>query len=280
MAREAGIPTRRLSNGGFTSVGRGVWVTRGTAVTYDLRVRAAMLVVPDTAVVSHASALHVHGLWLPTLSDVVHVTMPDGRRPRSRAGLRVHSRRGLLARQVVHGLPVTTAGQTFLDMASLVDGDELVVVGDHLVRPRGVLDELAQVVADHPGGRFRGRAARALGLVRPGVDSPQETRLRLAIVRFGLPEPEVNLVVRDAGGEWLGRSELGYRRERVLIQYEGDVHRTSRRQWRKDIARDESYRADGWTVLRATADDVTRPHRFCWRLAVALGLADRWPRTG
>jgi hypothetical protein len=100
MAREAGIPTRRLSNGGFTLVGRGVWVTRGTAMTYDLRVRAAMLVVPDTAVVSHASALQVHGLWLPTLSDV--------------------------ARQVVHGLPVTTAGQTFLDMASLVDGDELV----------------------------------------------------------------------------------------------------------------------------------------------------------
>jgi hypothetical protein len=114
---------------------------------------------------------------------------------------------------------------------------------------------------------------RALGRARDGVDSPQETRLRLGIVAYGLPEPDVAVVVRDRHGEWLGVVELGYRKRRVLIQYEGDLHRTSRRRWRQDIARDEAYIAEGWRVLRATADDVDRPARFCHRLQQVLEQA-------
>ena len=45
-------------------------------------------------------------------------------------------------------------------------------------------------------------ALRAAGLVREGVDSPMETRVRLLIVLAGLPEPSVNHIVRAEDGSW------------------------------------------------------------------------------
>jgi hypothetical protein len=112
-------------------------------------------------------------------------------------------------------------------------------------------------------------------LLRPGVDSPQETRLRLIIVRAGLPEPDVNVPVFDAAGEWIGSPDLGYGAYRIALQYEGDVHRSNPRRWRQDIARDEAFADAGWLVLRTTADDVARPSRFLHRLTRAL-VARGW----
>jgi hypothetical protein len=96
------------------------------------------------------------------------------------------------------------------------------------------------------------------------------TRLRLIVVRGGLPEPTVNPEVRDAAGEWLGQPDLAHLRAMVATQFEGDVHRTSQRRWRQDIARDEAFRDNGWTVLRTTGDDIHRPAPYLWRLRRAL----------
>lgn len=168
------------------------------------------------------------------------------------------------------GLRVTSPGRTLLDVAPGLTDDELVVAADHLARIGGSVASLRREVEATARHRAARRVLRALERARDGVDSPQETRLRLGIVASGLPEPDVALVVRDRHGEWLGVVELGYREQRVLIQYEGDAHRTNPRRWRQDIARDEAYLAEGWRLLRATADDVERPARFCHRLQQAL----------
>jgi hypothetical protein len=269
MAREAGVAASRLRRNRFRRVLRGVYVTADTPDSLWLRCAAAGLLLPEQAAFSHTTALAVTGLR--TGDDEVHATVPvPAPAPRSRDGLVVHRSAVPLVPVSVHGVSITAPGRTLLDMAALVTRDELVVVGDHLVRRAGSVDALAAEVlalTTHPGRR---RAASALPLVRLGVDSPQETRLRLAIVRFGLPEPQVALTVLDRAGEWLGEADLGYRWARVAIQYDGDIHRTSRRRWRQDIARDEAYRAEGWRVLRATGDDVDRPRRFCTRLEQAL----------
>ena len=47
-------------------------------------------------------------------------------------------------------------------------------------------------------------ARRAASLAREGVDSPQETRLRLLLVLAGLPEPRVNLIIR--GGRLMAQA--------------------------------------------------------------------------
>jgi hypothetical protein len=175
---------------------------------------------------------------------------------------------------VMHsGLWLTTPGRTMLDVAHAMPDDDLVVIGDHVARIRGGVQDLWDEIDRCPRHRQRRRVRWALRRVRVGVDSPQETRLRLAIVRCGLPEPMVDVPVRDAGGGWIGQADVGYRRARVAIQYEGDVHRSTPRRWRQDIARDEAFVEVGWRVLRATADDVRWPSAFCRRLAAALAAA-------
>jgi very-short-patch-repair endonuclease len=57
----------------------------------------------------------------------------------------------------------------------------------------------------------------------------------------------------------------------VLVEYEGDGHRTSRGKFRSDITRVEEYADGGWFALRAQADDVfADPNPFLGRLGRRL----------
>lgn len=97
-----------------------------------------------------------------------------------------------------------------------------------------------------------------MALVRERVDSPQETRLRLLVVRAAIPEPAVNVAARaDDGATWLAVPDLAWHELRIALEYLGDVHRTARGRWRKDVARREVLEDHGWKVLFATADDLT-----------------------
>ncbi len=276
MAERAGVPSRRLRNSSYRRVYRDVYVVATEPDTLRLRCQAALLTVPPGSALSHESVLEVTGLCDLEPGGAVHVsTQPGTWRPRTQPGLVVHERSKQFAVATARGLPTTGPARALVDVAPSRTPDGLVVVSDHLLRRMGGLDAMvAGLVAE--AGRRRVHAAReAVVRSREGVDSPQETRLRLAIVAYGLPEPEVNLLVKDRAGEWLGRSELGYRRFRILMQYEGDEHRTNPRRWRQDIARDESYMDDDWRVLRATADDVARPRGFCNRVEREIARAIR-----
>ncbi len=102
------------------------------------------------------------------------------------------------------GLWITTRVRTWLDCARLMSVDELVVVADHLVRvpreafegrsePYATMPELAAMLDRHKGTPGIVKAREALRLARVGSDSPQETKVRLACGRAGLPEPEINV---------------------------------------------------------------------------------------
>ncbi|MEO7121569.1 MAG: DUF559 domain-containing protein [Lacisediminihabitans sp.] len=111
----------------------------------------------------------------------------------------------------------------------------------------------------------------ALPSVRLRVRSPRETLLRLLLVAAGLPEPEINFWIYSDHGEFLTESDLVYAKEKVVIEYEGDHHRTDLRQWRKDIARREALEDAGWRVIRVSADDMDRyPDRLITRIRKAL----------
>jgi hypothetical protein len=78
---------------------------------------------------------------------------------------------------------VTSPARTFVDLADLLALVDLVVVGDALVRlglcsPARLCEEAAAARTR----RVRQAARRAAALVRPRVDSPMETRLRLLLV--------------------------------------------------------------------------------------------------
>lgn len=109
------------------------------------------------------------------------------------------------------------------------------------------------------GARGVRRLRAALPLLRGRTDSCRETRLRPAVIGAGLPCPQVNRPVHDDSGRYVAMPDLAYPDLRVAIEYDGDIHRTDRSTWRRDIARRRSLEAIGWWLITCTADDVRAP---------------------
>jgi hypothetical protein len=265
-ARELGLTRNHLRTRRWAHPYRGVYVPTQDADDLLTRCAALALVLPPQARFSHATAAGLYDSPLAATAEV-HVSVPAGVSvPRSRRGVVVHQRTLDREPLLVQGLALTRPEQTFLDLAVVLPLADLLVLGDHLVNRWTTQAQLVAYLQARPGTR---------GLVRAGAGSPQESRLRLIIVRAGLPEPAVNVPVFDEVGGWIGSPDLGYGAYRIALQYEGDVHRSNPRRWRQDIARDEAFADAGWLVLRVTADDVARPSRLLHRLTRAL-VARGW----
>ena len=207
----------------------------------------------------------------------VHVTVPHPRRAPQMKGIVGHQLRDLIVSRR-YGLPVTSVEQTWHDLALCLTRRELVAAGDFLISgrtPLTTVEDLRNHLAARPGRRGSARARDCLDLIRTGVDSPQESALRLVIVEAGLPEPEVNHVIRTDTGQFIARVDLAYPAERIAIEYEGDIHRTDRRQFRKDITRRERVEDIWERVIRVTHDDLDEPE-LVERIRRALLRAHEW----
>lgn len=278
-ALRAGVPRHRLRRSDLTSAGPALWRRTDREEVFLDRLRAFQDLHPSAAF-SHTTALAVLGVDLPgrwARDPTLHLMHPshhpvDSRRP----DVAHHWRCADTPTRVLEGVRVTATAYAFVDMAALgASLEELAVIGDSALqdhrepdrrrnRRAGVvpLEVLRTGVMQRVGARGVVRAREALGLLRVGSDSPQETRLRLRLCAAGLPEPEVNPRIPLATGQRL-RVDLVWAAAKVAVEYDGDQHRTDRRQWREDRERDASLRAEGWTVIRVTADVFHPPH---WEL--------------
>ncbi|MDM7990608.1 DUF559 domain-containing protein [Arthrobacter sp. zg-Y877] len=123
-------------------------------------------------------------------------------------------------------------------------------------------------------------ARAAVELLRPGVDSPPESRLRLLIHNAGLPEPEVNQWIAGPDGRAISRPDLQYRRLRIALEYEGEHHLLDPAQWHRDIERDDRLRQVGWVVLRFTKKHLRQENAPATVEKIRRTLLDRGWRPG
>ncbi|MET1154316.1 hypothetical protein [Arthrobacter sp.] len=167
-------------------------------------------------------------------------------------------------------------------MAEVVELDDLVVIADYLLRnpppafegraePYATREELQATLRRHPGRRGVWRARQALALARVGADSQPETRLRLALIRAGLPEPAVNKPIRNDDGDMLHAPDLSLPEYRIAIEYEGESHGNVD-QIARDIAREERTRAAGWEEVRISKRHMANGDR---RAVEKIGVALR-----
>lgn len=209
--------------------------------------------------------LPLHSTW--HIGEPLHVIRPTHASAVRRPGVVGH--RGLESRateQTSHGLPVTSAPDTWADLATKLPLDWLIVVGDAVVAhgTRHATADLAAAVRRRMRGRVR--ATTALEEIREGFASPMETLARLLLVRGGLPEPQLSADILDRGGHWLACVDLYWPESRLVVEYDGDLHRVDRVQWQADIRRRRRIEAAGYRVLVITADDLVAGARACIRL--------------
>ena len=178
----------------------------------------------------------------------------------------------------VESLTVTTPARTWLDCAALVGPDHLLAMGDWAVDEGHAAPEDLLAMIDWGRGR-RGivRARQVAPLVRQGVESPQESRLRWVVVANGLPEPAINpeIVLPDLQ---VRRIDLAYLGLRIGLEFDGDWHVETQQH---DEVRRASLMACGWEIVVARKDDLSQPDRVLRELRDAMArrgaaLRRRW----
>lgn len=263
-AARAGVSPKRLRHSSLQRLGKGIRAESSTAdLPLSIRVRP-FIEVNKRCAASHLTAAEL--FVLPRRQqkgpqEMFHVIRPEGEAHLNRPHVTVH-RMKLYSDEVttVEGISVTTPERTWLDMAEMLSVDELVAMGDSCVRvpradfedrdmPLCTLADLQRMIDRHRGKRGLRKAKEAIKLIRVGSDSPQETLLRLTLVRAGLPEPELNVAIIGDDGLRHHEPDLSYRKYRIGIEYEGE-HHGDEVQTVRDIARSECYEMLGWTEVR------------------------------
>ena len=277
QAVDADVPEHRLRSGDLHRPTRGVRSHREATTLDDLAADLALALPPPWAW-SHLTAARLFRLPLPsewTAAEPLHVLRPTACAQVRRPGLVGH--RGLEHRQTLtlRGHPTTTAVWTWSDLASLpeLSVTDLVIAGDALAtRDSALLEQL--VAIGRAGGPRRGapKLRAAAERLRSGSGSPMETRARLAFLAAGLPEPELNASVHGPDGHFLARVDFLWRAAGVVVEYEGDQHRTDRRQWQNDIARMRLLEENGLRVVRVTSLDLFDASRLRVLVAMLRGL--------
>ena len=262
-AQRAGVTRQRLRRVDLQAPHHGVRSTR-TPSTLVERCHAFLPAMTSTMLFSHVTAARLHGLPLPGSMSTdlrLHVsTIAPGRAIRHRGVCGHQVRLSECDIRFVHALPVPAPVETWCQLATLLSEEQLVIAGDALVRrkePLASLEEIRNAVdraTCRPGiRRLRLAAAR----LRPRTDSPMETLLREALMSAGLPEPRVNYALLAADGSVAAHGDLVYPAARLVIEYDGDHHRTDERQYHIDVDRLWRIQALGWKVLRINKTHLT-----------------------
>lgn len=251
QALAAGETPARLKNPRYyRRVFRGVYLPARANLGVPERARAALLVHPPGAFLSHTTAATLQGIPVPFDPDI-HVSVPHPRDRRSQPGLCAHVRRGAVTRSE-NGLLVATGAELFLELATHLSLLDLVVAGDAMAERLGIS---AEALVEATGRGIR-KARRAAPLVRRRVESPMETRVRLLLVWAGFPEPAVNVVLQHRSGSY--RPDMCWPQLRLAVEYDGQHHRTDNDQWASDIRRREWFQRRGWTIVTLISRDVYR----------------------
>lgn len=250
----------------FRAIYPDIYLARHVAPSLRMRSEAAWLWTRRRGVLAGLAAAALHGAnWIDE-DELVELIWSNQHAP---IGIVTRNQR-LRDNEItcVAGLPVTTVARTAFDLSCRLPTGEAVARLDALMRatPFSVEDVLL-VTKGHPRARGLRRLREALPLVDPGAASPKETWLRLLIVNAGLPTPETQIPV-VMHYRTVALLDMGWERFKVAVEYDGDQHRTMRRQYVRDLRRLSALQDCGWIVIRVIVED--RPEAVIGKIREAL----------
>jgi len=265
-----GSLTRRDLRRRYTKLHRNVYVRRGVDLTAVDRGRAAWLWSGRRAtLVGYSAAALLGSRWVPddAPAEIVHSRRP----PANGITVRSYELRDDEVRRI-GGIACTTAARTAYDLGRRLPLEYAVIRVDALLNATSTpAQAVEQVARTHPGARGVRRLRRAMDLVDAGSESPQETRLRLLLVRSDLPRPATQIPIRDDRGRVVRRVDMGWAEWKVGVEYDGEQHWTGADDYANDIDRLEFLAARGWCIVRVSARQLRHERvRVVQRVRLAL----------
>lgn len=257
-----------------------VYVPRNTEPTLALRAEGAWLWSGRRGVVAGRAASALHGSKWVAQDTPVELLWSNSNPPPG-----ILTRRERIASDEVsrvHGMLVTTPARTALDLGRHLPRNEAVARLDALAQATGITaDDVLRLTHRYPGTKGVRRCREALSLMDAGAQSPQETRLRLLLIDSGFPRPQTQIPLFDPPGYAFGYLDMGWQDMWITVEYDGEHHRTSTRQYRWDARRLRKIIAMGWIHIRVIAgdrdDEVVARVRRAWNQRESEARAVKTP---
>jgi hypothetical protein len=261
----AGLVTRRqLQGDAWIRLFRDVYASASLPNDHMLKVWAAALILPKGAAIAGRSAAHLWGANLKDLDDRVEVHASRGYGPVR--GLIIHTG-NLDPGEVVtrRGIPVTTALHTTWDLALNLPELDAVAWIDNLAFVRRIsANQLSKHAATHTRQRNAKKANDVIALCDPRAESAPVSRLRVHLVKGGLPAPTPQFQV-FFNREFVARVDLAWPHIRLAVEYDGQWH-SDIGQPGRDRDRLRSLNEVGWQVYSVTYEDMHDPEQLVRRI--------------
>lgn len=251
-ALSSGRLTRHDLRTRYVKLHRNVYAPVDLELTALDRAFAAWLWSRGDAILVGCSAAAVLGTrWLPS------------NEPAELGRLRQQSTTGIVIRadsiaddeqQVSRGMTCTTPARTAYDLGRRLIGETAIIRVDALMNATNLsVAQVRSIAERYPGARGMRQLRTTLDCADGGAESPQETRLRLLLVEFGLPRPVTQIPVKNDYGKVVRRIDMGYPMWKVGVEYDGELHFTNPDDYANDIERLEFLASKGWNIVRVSA---------------------------
>lgn len=219
--------------------------------------------------------------------EVVTLTVPPRARDRkyrrdgehrSATGVICHVAE-LPARQVMklHGIPLTTAARTVVDIARTSSFIDSVVVADSaLYEGRASKTEMRRVLetcASWPGVEA---ARKVVEFANSLSESVFESCARVRFSQLGLEPPELQGHILNGRGALIARTDFCWRRHHTVAEADGMLKYGEQDDLNRQFTRDRLLREAGWEVVHFTWQELfSDAERVVAQIRAAFGRAAR-----
>jgi hypothetical protein len=237
----------------YRTIFRDVYVPKFDEASLHDRILGAWLWSRRRAVIAGTAASALHGArWVDAVTPIELIS----KSARPQRGVIVRNETlGADEVTTIRRLPVTSVARTAFDLGRHLPRQQALARLDALMRATPFsFEDIAVLGKRYRGARGLRRLAEVLPLVDGGAGSPKESWLRLLLIDAGLPKPTTQIPVND-GWRPVGVLDMGWEDYRVAAEYDGDQHRTDRRQYVWDQRRLAKLADLGWAVIRVIAED-------------------------
>ncbi|BBY35128.1 hypothetical protein BST33_01150 [Mycolicibacter minnesotensis] len=231
------------------------------------RIGGAWLWSGRRGIIAGVAASALHGARWVDDGVMVEMLLRNGRPPNG-----VVARNEVVASDdeltFVGRLPVTTPARTAFDLGRHLPRGQALARLDALMRATPFDVERVAMLADrYPGARGLRQLRELLPLVDGGAASPKETWLRLLLLDAGFPTPTTQIPLH-INLHLFAVLDMGWEDYRVAAEYDGDQHRTDRREYVRGERRQRKLPQLGWINIKVIAED--RPDEVIDRVYRAL----------
>lgn len=219
---------------------------------------------------SHLSAARLHGLFIWSVDDKVHILHPV--QPSSgRWGKDVTGHTETFTEEdvaVVRGLRATTLERTIFDSARMLSYPKALVIVDHGLRIGADRNKLTALATSSPGKRGIRTLRKALDNADPRSESAGETLTRELIQRLSIRPPEPQFEVQSRLGRH--RMDFAWKEEKLALEFDGrtkyfDFKPTDEVIF-QERRREKALMEEGWRFIRVEWKDLFQERVFKERI--------------